>query len=107
MTQHTKGPWAIREQPLKYDELGHYMSGLVIEQEYINVAEVCGAIPPIEAIANARLIAAAPNLLEDLKLALSQLQEVVDMNNPANWLDNSRAVIDSLNETIAKAEGRG
>ncbi len=60
--QHTPGPWHV-DGEVHDDDLGHYVSGLHIEQEYINIATICGGIPIHEAEANAALIAAAPDLL--------------------------------------------
>lgn len=104
MTQHTPGPWeAVKSNrnQFAWDVIGAL--GMVPTIARLGLVD-----PHEEAVkANARLIAAAPELLEALKLAADQLDEVVDMNNPANWLDNSKATLEFLHQAIAKAEGRG
>lgn len=79
MSAHTKGPWIVREREL-YENDGHEgffkIEGFVGNsdvQEY-RVANVIDANDDPQNVANARLIAAAPALLE----ALIEAEEYFD-----------------------------
>src|SRR5690606_6408554 len=64
-TKHTPGPWTLRpvnEEIGEYEIVGPRHNDDTGESEYIGV--VCGGLP--ESAANARLIAAATELLEGL-----------------------------------------
>lgn len=106
---HTPGPWNVEStRPVSYDECGNYLSGYVIEQEYINVAEVCGGINPMEAQANAHLIAAAPELLEAcqgiLRVAIV-LDDVAKHNMPHLYDTNKiKELFEAINDAVNKAE---
>jgi hypothetical protein len=110
-TQHTPGPW-------KVDEPHQVLAESVGEYVAITQAEEWNALPRDQVEANARLIAAAPDLLE-------ALQEVVKLANQAHdhW-DNDRDAkvgkillalsghmprydkrIDAIHAAIAKATG--
>lgn len=88
--KHTPGPWiAIRSIPVEgYDgwylkaQPNHTMRGFTQEIGWVNGGD--------ENTANARLIAAAPEMLEALKHARDQIQ------HPDQMID----------EAITKAEGR-
>ena len=90
MTKHTAAPWLIGENRYDYD--------LIIRSA--NNDPVCSVIyagySKAEAKANARLIAAAPELLEELKNVMDRL---VDKNETDDSAINARAA-------IAKAEGQ-
>ena len=69
-THHTPGPWKTRDPSSVYDALGRYIhqgSGTMPEHH---------SLPREEAAANARLIAAAPDLLEALKGMLEWARRV-------------------------------
>ena len=75
-TQHTPGPWQLSEYTWK-DGSGTYRRVEQVEQFGDVVASVCirhSANHTLDACgdANARLIAAAPDLLEALQLAVRQ-----------------------------------
>lgn len=85
MSKHTKGPW---KQHL-VDET------VIIDSRREQIAQACGDYPlnAVEIEANARLIAAAPDLLEALKHAV-------------HWHDQLNAKdIAKMEAAIAKAEG--
>lgn len=93
--KHTSGEWYVTQQRFSRHD------GIALEGDKIPVVKMCGACEAIvasvgcsaaEAESNARLIAAAPELLEALKLAIAAYE------NPNIWLDDARAA-------IAKAEG--
>jgi hypothetical protein len=87
---HTPGPWRLSAG----DETAVYATG------HSNIARTyCGGLTGIRlktAEANARLIAAAPELLAQLQWAETVLK---------CWIEGS-AQLDSIRATIAKAEGR-
>ena len=91
MTKHTAAPWLIGENRYDYD--------LIIRSA--NNDPVCSVIyagySKTEAKANARLIAAAPELLEVLK----QLCAAQEKGHVAYWA----AVWDDAQAAIAKATG--
>jgi hypothetical protein len=106
MSEHTPGPWLA-------DVDG---SGWSINTEDKGVAFTCGEandedISKDEEAANARLIAAAPDLLAALKLALAALDCEVD-NAPISPVVASAAQAwmkakfgDAARKAITKAEG--
>lgn len=84
MTKHTKGPWHIRAERYRF----------------IHVTASGGGIAHLDTIdgegmANARLIAAAPDLLE----ALTDLLSAHHHSKGDEWVDAAYAA-------IAKAQGR-
>lgn len=97
-TQHTPGPWRLCRDSMHFDTLTTVEGGAVGAKKPFGVqmiVQVGGDSNIIEAEANARLIAAAPRLLE-------LLIELVDMEGPqpgtSAWGNKARA-------TIAKATG--
>lgn len=91
MTKHTPGPWAFDDDrvitsPHTHNDLDD------------DVCEVYGGNDDIAEVrrANARLIAAAPELLEALKELMVAADRV--SAEPVTWLGKARAA-------IAKAEG--
>lgn len=110
MSKHTPGPWAI--EALRY-EGARIVAGPTYDKSSRPVGWVAaddtmeeastGRIREVmsdEANANARLIAAAPELLEALKLALTALKRV------RNYAQIDDSGLEEMAEAIAKAEGR-
>lgn len=91
--QHTPGPWVVGNQdPLNFGVRrgqGTEPIGFVYGPSFPERSEVGQ-----RALANARLIAAAPDLLEALRAAVADWDEEVSRGR---WLDAARAA-------IAKAE---
>lgn len=92
-SQHTPGPWrfergtsTIRSEPANY-----WLASMNSFDGAVNHE------------ANARLIAAAPDLLEALKLAQLAVSELCYEQDPANECWN---VLQVVNSAIAKAEGQ-
>jgi hypothetical protein len=89
-TKHTPGPWKA------YNQIG----SRILQSWYVgsDTAAVCrvgdGALSPEETVANARLIAAAPELLAALNLII------------AAYGNLQSGAIDLARSAIAKAEGR-
>jgi hypothetical protein len=75
-----------------------------IESELVVIAETVDGIPPKEVEANARLIAAAPDLLDALYAALPFVETAeLDAGHKASSVAKITA---HIRATIAKAEGR-
>ena len=68
-TKHTPGPWIAK--PFDMNQCRVIPDG----NQFFSVATVSGFNAP-EAVANAKLIAAAPRLLEALKLLLGQVEGI-------------------------------
>jgi hypothetical protein len=100
-TRHTPAPWVLKIRPAEHDDNvtvaeievnGKYRGGIARLQS----AEHIDGIAKDELIANARLIAAAPEMLDALTRAVS-CQPSDDSCEP--WVSDARAA-------IAKAEGQ-
>lgn len=86
-TKHTSGPWSVEDRKVRsYD---------IISADGTNVA-VVKDVP--KNLANARLIAASPTLLETMKAVLN------DYRRP-EWR-NMKKNIEAMEAAIAKTEGR-
>ena len=83
MSGHTKGPWVTTGALVKTGD-----------NNWIACCDVSRVIPDKEMLANARLIAAAPDMLE----ALEQLQNDVLGSGDGSGFEKARAA-------LAKAEG--
>ena len=99
--KHTEGPWTLR--PLnkeigEYEIIGPRHSDETGESEYIAV--VCGGLP--ESAANARLIAAAPELLEALEKLLTAVDKACGTAIPQGSFGAARK---AARDAIAKATG--
>ncbi len=87
-TKHTPGPWALYPYPTRPYFTQVHINGAAIADVYAS-----GLLKPEETTANARLIAAAPDLLAALKLVQSEVaSDTVEM-----W--------DQVAAAISKAEG--
>lgn len=86
--KHTPGPWLISSSVMVVTK-----DGKIISQPVTGIAEL--QLPLKELMANASLIAAAPELLEACKYAKAAL--LAD--------DNEKMAILKLQQAITKAEG--
>lgn len=102
-TKHTPGPWRAEKHPqhdhVHCSELWTIIAG---EPDDCSDAEIAQVIA-YEAEANARLIAAAPDLLAALQSAKDIMENEEWWHDPLDGLYPTRFVIE---EAIAKAEGR-
>ena len=106
-TQHTPGPWHWDGNPCNYDK----------EQEAPWLVDANNSFPPIlggtitcQSDANARLIAAAPELLKALNECRLAIQggttfEPYDSRGAGFQQEFGIAFVEYLNATIAKATG--
>lgn len=90
MTGHTPGPWAVNEDGWKVESKN--------EHGWINDGWIVCSTHGPDAEHNSRLIAAAPELLEALKSALSQLEQYEADRTGETYNDLQ------INDAIAKAE---
>lgn len=109
---HTPGPWTVGGRSLPSTH------AVPVRVNGENLAWVCGLDSALrfsqgETAANARLIAAAPDLLEALKNAredLSELAQLVQSGSfdaAEDWIEANAAQINvTLSRVIANAEGR-
>ncbi|MDX8537043.1 hypothetical protein RFM23_05325 [Mesorhizobium abyssinicae] len=105
---HTPGPWIAIESHDKRED-GYIREATATEDgRHVAVAQVARAARPFsEYRANARLIAAAPDLLEVVKICLKAEQERREKllpNAPATTYCEAR--IAAIEAAIAKAGGR-
>ena len=92
--EHTPGPWESR--PCCY---AHYTHKIIHAQK--DIAQTIRSFSAKEAEANARLIAAAPDLLEACRAASTHLD---DLQNEA-VCETLQEIIDTLRGVIDKATG--
>lgn len=90
--KHTPGPW-------KYFPNVGPTKVLIVEEDGSTVVELSTRVRDSRLIANARLIAAAPELLEACKAGLHYLN-----THEGGW--ETPIARDEMNAAIAKAEGR-
>lgn len=97
MNKHTPAPWSVQSDPCHFDTLSDVVGGEVKQMQGIKsqmFVSVGGWADVSEQEANARLISAAPDLLEALKLVVDE----IDGTFPFESLAAARAA-------ISKAEG--
>lgn len=101
--KHTKGPWKLDT------ELGTHGASICVRAETIYVADVFKTDDSLSrmsddkmAQANAKLIAAAPELLEALKLAAQYVQTYLDECGPCK---DTEDVMTTIQIVLDKAEG--
>ena len=101
---HTPGPWDLDDDTME-------VFSSAIGQESGWIASVIGndgngrPLPQEEIASNARLIAAAPEMLSVLRTALNELVCLYEEVYPDDESDNdTTAAIDAITDVIAKAE---
>ena len=100
--KHTPGPWHIAYG-------GQYADDYAIIGSKFSERAVCNMEPRDYVQANARLIAAAPELLEALKNANAFIESLLDAtpDEATDFLtNNGENVSDTTRQAIRKAEGR-
>jgi len=101
-TKHTPGPWKIdthHDAPYIEDINGDAICTLYEDTEPEDSVTIWGWIEPFKnAENNARLIAAAPELLQALKAALAQLEHT-NQHTPIGDMEHTK---NTLRDAIAK-----
>lgn len=96
MTQHSPGPWELNTQ-----DTGMNDSGTILGAGTVIIPDIYGRSKG-EADANARLIAAAPEMKDLLLHALHYIE------TPGDFTETERLELcQDIDDLIAKAEGRG
>jgi len=113
MSKHTPGPWIVWKEGVYAANKDTKASPLSLSSYRGTVCEMDDLdeeIPKRQRIANARLIAAAPDLLEAAKLALKAVPPPGCPNQAelgsCTHCDAQEHAIKTLQAAIAKAEGR-
>ena len=92
-TQHTPGPWTVAEDDIN--------GQAIVRGEHSEIATCwhhCLGSLEIQMRANARLIAAAPDLLE-------ACQTLATLRDTDDWIATGRLAVKQARDAIAKATG--
>lgn len=108
MTSYTKGPWVrMSAEPWTVDNddaYGHSYTGIGAEQEHPIALVVAAGYQSNECFdANARLIAAAPELLEQLHKMTEHYVRLAGCGDCGNWNPEEEDEVIAARATIAKA----
>ena len=108
MTKHTPGPWMV-ESDGKEDATVTAFTAVHHNPVYICRVYGEGVLARAgdsteERAANAALIAAAPDLLAALEMAVATIERIAPKHGPFSSVDGTLSV---ARAAIAKAEGRG
>ena len=99
MTKHTPGPWTIEAAP-EYASMPCGGVATVNTPNGLHVAVVCDVDS-----ADARLIAAAPDLLEALRCITAHYIELVETGDCGYWNPNKEESVILAHAAIEKAIG--
>lgn len=95
MSKHTKGPWIVDDRDIVDDE-GYTIA--VAKRVTDHFSDNLDEVDSIATEANARLIAAAPEMLEQLKYCTEVLK---------NWMpEKAKTLTEECERLINKAEGK-
>mgnify|MGYP001260829464 CR=1 FL=1 len=97
MSKHTPGPWTVRRSMPEDGYDCWFISACPLPNREVDIGDVAGGYPHEQKEANARLIAAAPELLAALSAMLTHMGMDEDEWNKPTY-DQARAA-------IAKATG--
>ena len=99
-TKHTPEPWNLEEIPYETNDIsgGWYLHFSPDSDALYISRAVCSET-------NARLIEAAPKLLDALKLCFARLQHKADTCNNASWRTSDQIAFDAAKAAIRAAEG--
>ena len=96
---HTPGPW---QQINLEDASGWVIVNYISEYSFIEICELSNVVTYSEQLANAHLIAAAPELLEACQALKADLDYLQNLWSKEGITDGN---VDRLNTAIAKATG--
>jgi RNase P/RNase MRP subunit p30 len=109
MINHTPGPWRVRTTTRQDGKGGFKVYDVVTKHIGLRITQLKGLSPKIRA--NANLIAAAPEMLEALKEAREDLEDIINAtgNNqpytPDELISNFKA-LNLINVVINKATSK-
>ena len=99
-TAHTPGPWWVYNEGSRFPGIEARLNGSVVVYGNDNEIEGVKGRTHAEAIANARLIAAAPELLAALEMVLEYAEDcAADRGERPGCIDHARSA-------VAKAKGQ-
>lgn len=102
MTKHTQGKWEIMPRENLPPRIKSKSFGIICRLNDIFPTENGYQ----ENEANARLIAAAPELLEFAENMSSYLKDIIaDKNHPINWRIECEILLNNCNQAITKSKG--
>ena len=104
MSGHTPGPWLAKFGLLGGGDRSVY--GRAFDGSFKYICDRVRGGSPEQAEANARLIAAAPDLLEAAKLTALHFKRMNEHTDVNFMGDDEHECWAALNAAIAKAEGR-
>jgi hypothetical protein len=99
MSKHTPGPWSF------YDDSNNGKTNRV---EIVAIGKTVARIyhsVPAEDLPNARLIAAAPELLEALNAMINHYTSLINSGDAGNWDPEEESEVIAARAAIAKAQG--
>lgn len=100
MAEHTPGPWKVEEKPaVVYGNFPYWITN----DEGMRIADIRQQRRH-RTLANAKLIAEAPRLLQAARCALADLDGIMDAYDPDGY-HPGWATIQELRAVIAKATG--
>lgn len=106
MAKHARGPWAfvpdVRDYGNGDEVVGWNVYGDCGAREIIGCE---GILPDDDGGANARLIAAAPELLEMLSIARNYIEATVLNASSPKTRENYSACLRRIDDVLAKADG--
>ena len=109
MSKHTPGPWSVREYSADIQIIAGNFREPALVRRIVGASNDCQTALRIEQAANARLIAAAPELLEALRDALAAMEHMGDVMNGMDIVtDEDEAHFPAFAKAraaITKAEG--
>ncbi len=95
VSKHTPGPWRIWDNPMAWNVV------IWAGEKQVGIATGNIEVSREQAIANAHLMAAAPDLLGACMAAMAYL-----VDPPSGFKENREAAADIIRNAIKKAEGR-
>lgn len=103
---HTPGPWILDDFEVSGEVSGAATCRVLEADDFPCIEEGTEADVQAECEANARLIAAAPDMLEALRDCASVLPQYRLKGNTLTDDEALEAVLERVTEIVAKAEGR-
>jgi hypothetical protein len=106
-TQHTPGPWSASDDGIIPVVVANLETGIGIAE--VSSVLRAGPLDFREVAANARLIAAAPDLLEALRWSetiLHQYWTATTTEEKNHYAADIPSALETMHKAIAKAEGR-
>lgn len=103
---HTPGPWSRQGQWQLRTDTGDWVDAECMEAPKWGIIGAWLDASSDESEANARLVAAAPELLESCRRLLEIVEAEYEADECPEDLDSWRAAVQLASDAISKAEGR-